>query len=68
MTKYILSGQALTRAYKEGSLTPLQVCTQLWQRLKQYNPEVNAFSYLAEEESLEMAKASSLRWQQGKAL
>ena len=68
MTNHILSGQALTLAYKEGSLTPLQVCTQLWQRLKQYNPEVNAFSYLAEEESLEMAKASSLRWQQGKAL
>ncbi|MCD6045016.1 MAG: amidase [Gammaproteobacteria bacterium] len=68
MTKQFLTGQALTLAYKEGSLTPLQVCTQLWQRLKQYNPEVNAFSYLAEEESLEMAKASTLRWQQGKAL
>ncbi len=68
MTKQILSGQALTLAYKEGSLTPLQVCTQLWQRLKQYNPAVNAFSYLAEEESLAMAQASSVRWQQGKAL
>lgn len=68
MTKHILTGQALTVAYKEGSLTPLAVCKQLWQRLKQYNPLVNAFSYLAEEESLEMAQASTLRWQQGKAL
>ncbi len=68
MTKQILNGQALTLAYQERSLTPLQVCTQLWQDLRVYNPKVNAFSYLAEAESLEMAKASSLRWQQGKAL
>lgn len=63
-----LSGQFLTAAYQEGSHTPLAECQALWQRLKQYNPAVNAFSYLAEAESLEMARASTLRWQQGKAL
>lgn len=68
MNNRFLNGQALHQAYKEGSLTPLVVCTQLWQQLKHYNPKVNAFSYLAEAESLEMAKAATKRWQQGKPL
>lgn len=68
MKPYLLNGQALRQGYEDGRLTPLAICRELWQRLKQYNPKVNAFSYLAEAESLEMAKASTLRWQQGKPL
>lgn len=68
MKNHLLNGQALYQAYQEGSLTPFKVCHELWQHLKHYNPKVNAFSYLAEAESLQMAKDSTLRWQQGKPL
>ncbi len=58
----------LTALYRSGQVTPLQATKAVLARIAQHNPLLHAFCLVDEAAALAAAKASGLRWQQGRPL
>jgi aspartyl-tRNA(Asn)/glutamyl-tRNA(Gln) amidotransferase subunit A len=58
---------ALTSAYREGELSPVEVAKVLLERIERLNPVANAFVHLDPDSTLAAAGLSEQRWRQGKA-
>jgi aspartyl-tRNA(Asn)/glutamyl-tRNA(Gln) amidotransferase subunit A len=58
----------LTRAYREGRTSPLEVATLLLDRIERLNPYVNAFVFVDRPSTLAAAASSERRWRQGTPL
>jgi aspartyl-tRNA(Asn)/glutamyl-tRNA(Gln) amidotransferase subunit A len=60
------SCSALTKAYRDGRVSPVEVATTLLERIECLNPLVNAFVFIDRESTLAAAALSEERWRQGK--
>lgn len=63
-----LSAIALTNAYRQRSLSPIEVVKASLERIAAYELHVNAFALLDEEKALADARASEERWRKGEPL
>jgi len=63
-----LSAQELVSLYQSRELSPLEATKAALERIAKYNPLVNAFVVIDEENALIEARASEERWLQGKPL
>lgn len=63
---YALNAVQLSQGYKNKDFTPSEVARDCLDRIRTYNPALNAFCYLNEEDTLAQAKQSDLRWQKQK--
>lgn len=59
---------ALTDAYAQGALSPVEVATAALDRAEQINPRFNAFTFIDREGALAAARASEKRWRAGEQL
>jgi aspartyl-tRNA(Asn)/glutamyl-tRNA(Gln) amidotransferase subunit A len=60
-----LNGQQLLAAYRDKSLSPVEVTTDALARIERHNPSVNAYCHVDPEGALQAARASEQRWHQG---
>ena len=60
-----LHGQQLLAAYRDKSLSPVEVTTDALARIERHNPSVNAYCHVDPEGALQAARASEQRWHQG---
>ena len=58
----------LARAYREGRLSPVEVATELLDRIERFEPYVNAFVFVDRPSTLAAASASEQRWRRGAPL
>ena len=63
-----LSAQELVSLYQSRELSPVQATKAALEKIAKYNPLVNAFVVIDEENALIEARASEERWLQGKPL
>ncbi|MGB1465150.1 MAG: amidase [Alcanivorax nanhaiticus] len=68
MSKELLtmSAQALKTAYQAGALSPVEVCTSLLDHIEQHNDALNAWCLIDRETTLQWARESEQRYQDGK--
>ncbi len=59
------SARELLHAYKDKSLSPVEVAEDVLRRIEAQNPAVNAFCVVHPNETLSMARASEARWRRG---
>ena len=59
---WLLGAIELIKAYKNRSLSPVDVVTSHLERISKLNPQINAFHFLMEETALLSAKKSEERW------
>ena len=62
------SAHDLSHAYHSGGLSPVDVTENLFARLEQLEPVLNAFCVLDRDAALEAARASERRWKAGQPL
>lgn len=55
----------LLKAYRDKTLSPLDVVKAQLERIRRHNPVINAFTLLDEQGALRAAKASEERWRRG---
>jgi len=60
-----LTATELTRRYRTGTLSPVEVVTALLDRIEGVNPKVNALYFIDAEGALRAAAASEDRWRRG---
>lgn len=60
-----LDGARLLAAYRDRSLSPVEVMTAVLTGVERHDPAVNAFLLIAAEEALAAARASEARWLSG---
>lgn len=63
-----LGVDALTAAYRAGTLSPLEVAKAALERAESINPAFNGFSFIDHAGALEAAAASEARWRAGEPL
>ncbi|MES2787050.1 MAG: amidase [Pseudomonadota bacterium] len=63
-----LPASELPGAYKAGSLSPVDVVRAHLDRIERFNPSLNAFTQVFADQALKDARASALRWSQGKPM
>ena len=56
------SAEALSRAFRRGELSPVDVATAVFARLDAWQPKINAFCYQDRERTFADARASEARW------
>ncbi|RUP23306.1 amidase family protein, partial [Methylobacterium sp.] len=54
--------------FASGRVSPVEAAQAALARIERFNPQVNAFAYVAPEPALEAARASEARWAKGEAL
>ncbi|WP_420821432.1 amidase [Rhodoferax sediminis] len=64
---YDLSAQELGRAYRERSLSPVEVVQAVLAHIARWEPHLHATYLLRPDAALEQARASQARWQRGEA-
>lgn len=62
------SAQSLSRSFRSGELSPIEVVENLFSRLEQLEPILNAFCVLDREVAMSAARASEKRWMAGQPL
>lgn len=60
-----MSALALSKAYRAGALSPVEVLSSCLERIERFEPKVNAFVVLDREGALRAAQASERRWRRG---
>jgi aspartyl-tRNA(Asn)/glutamyl-tRNA(Gln) amidotransferase subunit A len=65
---YDLSAQELVAAYREKSLSPVEVTQAVLDHVERWEPHLQATWLLRPEAALEQASASEARWRRGEAL
>lgn len=60
-----LNGQQLLAAYRDKSLSPVEVTADALARIERHNPSVNAYCHVDPQGALLAARASEQRWYQG---
>ena len=60
-----LSAADLLESYRKHELSPVEVAKAVLARIEAVNPRLNAFCFLAPEETLASAEASESRWRAG---
>lgn len=60
-----LSAHQLLSAYRERSLSPVDVLQAVFRQVEALNPKINAFCEMDVEGALQSAKASEARWHKG---
>jgi aspartyl-tRNA(Asn)/glutamyl-tRNA(Gln) amidotransferase subunit A len=63
-----LTGAQLTRRYRFGALSPVDVARHALARADQFTSDIRAFSHRDDQQALAMARASETRWAAGKPL
>jgi amidase/aspartyl-tRNA(Asn)/glutamyl-tRNA(Gln) amidotransferase subunit A len=63
-----LSALALAKAYRTGTLSPVEVATATMDRAESTNPDFNAFTFIDRKGAIEAATRSQARWRAGKPL
>ena len=63
----IASAGAMLDAYRRGAISPVEVTQACLDRIKRFDPQVNAFSGTDPEGALAMARESERRWRAGGA-
>jgi amidase/aspartyl-tRNA(Asn)/glutamyl-tRNA(Gln) amidotransferase subunit A len=63
-----LDAAALTTAYRNRTLSPVEVAKAAMARAEEVNPELNAFTFIDHEGALAAAGASEKRWAEGAPL
>lgn len=63
-----LDADALTAAYRNGTLSPVEIAMAAMERAEEVNAELNAFTFIDREGALAAAGASEKRWAQGAPL
>ena len=63
-----LSAAELSAAYREGSLSPVEVTRSVLDHVARWEPHLGATYLLRPDVALEQARASERRWQRGEAL
>jgi aspartyl-tRNA(Asn)/glutamyl-tRNA(Gln) amidotransferase subunit A len=61
------SAVELLQLYRSGQASPVEATRAVIARIDRLDPTLNAFSFLAAEAALEMARASEARWARGEA-
>jgi aspartyl-tRNA(Asn)/glutamyl-tRNA(Gln) amidotransferase subunit A len=61
------SAVELLQLYRSGQASPVEATRAVIARIDRLDPTLNAFSFLAAETALEMARASEARWARGEA-
>lgn len=64
----LLSARELTRLYRRGALSPVEVARACLARIERFDREVGAFALVDAEGALEAARASEARWRAGRPL
>ncbi|WFU12903.1 amidase (plasmid) [Rhizobium sp. CB3090] len=62
------SAQALTRGYRSGEFSPVEVLSACLERIERFEPKVNAFVFVDREGALNAAQVSERRWRRGDQL
>ncbi|WP_339630921.1 amidase [uncultured Sneathiella sp.] len=62
------SAHSLSSAFRSGELSPVDVTENLFSRIEQLEPVLNAFCVLDRDAALEAARASESRWKAGQPL
>ncbi|HYC24780.1 MAG TPA: amidase family protein, partial [Roseiarcus sp.] len=65
MKLHQLSAVALIAAFRERTLSPLEVMREVLERVKRFEPHIKATYLLNEEGALAEARASEARWMRG---
>jgi aspartyl-tRNA(Asn)/glutamyl-tRNA(Gln) amidotransferase subunit A len=63
-----LSAQELVAAYREATLSPVEVTQAVLDRIEQWEPHLQATWLLRPEAAIEQARASEARWRRGEPL
>ena len=63
-----LSVEDLSSAYRTGTLSPVECCTAMLDRIDELNPAINAFFYIDHDGARTAAAESEKRWRSGKPL
>jgi aspartyl-tRNA(Asn)/glutamyl-tRNA(Gln) amidotransferase subunit A len=63
-----LSAHALIAAYRQRTLSPVEVTQSVLSHIEQWEPHIQATYLLRPEAALEQARASEARWQRGEPL
>ncbi|GHJ37275.1 amidase [Streptomyces sp. TS71-3] len=63
-----LTAARLIAAYRDGTLSPVEVTEAALRRCEEIQPSVNAFVRIAGEEAREQARASEERWRRGEPM
>lgn len=63
-----LGADALTKAYRDRDLSPVDVTRAILDRIDALNPQINAYCLVDHEAALADARASEARWQRGQPL
>jgi aspartyl-tRNA(Asn)/glutamyl-tRNA(Gln) amidotransferase subunit A len=61
-----LSAKALLEAYRKGTLSPVDAVSSVLARIERLDRHVNAFCLVAGEAAIAEARASEVRWREGK--
>jgi len=64
----LMTATELAQLYRKKKVSPVETCQSIFKKIRELNPEINAFQYLNEESALENARASEKRWQQNASL
>ncbi|MEE2868947.1 MAG: amidase family protein, partial [Pseudomonadota bacterium] len=69
MSKELLtmSAQALKAAYQTGALSPVEVCSSLLDHIEKHDQALNAWCLIDRDTTLQWARDSEQRYQDGKA-
>jgi aspartyl-tRNA(Asn)/glutamyl-tRNA(Gln) amidotransferase subunit A len=60
-----LGATELLRLYRRGELSPVEATRAVLERIRRFDPAVNAFCLVDEERALAAARASEARWHKG---
>ncbi|NVJ90788.1 MAG: amidase [Methylocystaceae bacterium] len=63
-----LSVEELNQLYKSKTLSPVDVCKAVLDKIRSENPTYNAMCFVDEEQAIKDAKLSEKRWRNGKPL
>ena len=64
----LLNGTQLVSAYRDKSLSPVEVVNAVYKRISDVGPSINAFVVTDQDSALKQAQASAERWKNGKPL
>ncbi len=64
-TPLLMSAAELLKLYEKKKLSPVEAVESCLKQILKYNPVLNAFSYLDEQQAVHQAKASARRWAKG---
>lgn len=63
-----MGAAGLARAYKQGTLSPVEVAQAILRRIERINPQINAYNLVDADSALRMARDSEIRYRAGAPL